>query len=67
MREVMTKIKKIITIAAGAPAAFILCSEPTEADGYALQAVALVAVAGVLAINGFFRKLWAEMREYGKQ
>ena len=62
----MLTLKKLLTIGIGAPAGLILCCEATSNDGFVLQAVALVAVAGILAINGFFRKLWAEMRDYGK-
>ena len=50
------KIKKIASLMIGVPSAIIVCSEANSNEGFVLQIIAVVALAGVLAINGVFQR-----------
>lgn len=50
----MDKLKMILSLAIGIPAAMVLFGESNGFDGFALQLIALVALALILAINGAF-------------
>lgn len=56
------QLKTTLSLAIGIPAAMIVCGESNGFDGFALQLVALAALAVILAVNGVFKREEA----YGK-
>ena len=54
------KLKTIVSLAIGIPAAMIVCGESEGFDGFALQLVALAVLAVILAVNGVFKREGAE-------
>ena len=50
----MDKLKMILSLAIGIPAAMVLFGESNGFDGFALQLIALVVLALILALNGAF-------------
>ncbi len=54
------KVKTIMSLMVGIPAAVIACSESNGFDGFTLQLVALVCLGIILAVNGVFSREGAE-------
>ena len=54
------KLKTIMSLAIGIPAAMIVCGESNGFDGFALQLVALAVLVVMLAVNGVFKREGAE-------
>ena len=50
------QLKTTLSLAIGIPAAMIVCGESNGFDGFALQLVALVVLAVILAVNGVFKR-----------
>ena len=50
------KLKTIISLIIGIPAAMVVCGDYNGLDGLGIQLVALVILAIILAINGVFSR-----------